>query len=114
MRRTLILCLFLLGVGLTALAEPAVVIREFGCGLLDGNGSGVGTTNSFAVITDSETGAVMLRCQADVTPSSTGKAVQFSYDNTGASCGVLVGITTKWKEVVSASGKATLHCHLPE
>jgi hypothetical protein len=107
-------CVFLMAVSFTAMADPAVVIRDFSCGLLDGNGGAVGTTNTFAVVTDSETGAVMLRCQADVTPSSSGKAVQWNYDNTGLLCGVLVGVTSKWREVVSAQGNATLHCHLPE
>ena len=89
--------------------NAAVRIDSFSCGLADGNGNFVVTDSSQAVVTQSGNGN--LRCQADVTPSSTGTAVHYSFDSTGFTCSTPAGDTAKWEETVSASGKATLSCH---
>jgi len=91
-----------------ALAAPAVHIDVSACGVLDGNGAGAVLTDDRALITSSGNG--MLKCQGDVTPSSTGHAVNYDFANTGASCGTPDGSTTDWHETVSASGNATLTC----
>lgn len=92
-----------------ALADGAVHISDFGCGMLDGNSSFVFTDSSRVVITPSGNGNLV--CKADVTPSSSGGAARFDFDSTGLLCGTINGFTDKWHETVSASGKATLTCH---
>jgi len=97
--------------GVAADAEPAVVISDFGCGLLDGNGAAVFTNDSHGVITNSNNDNTMVRCQADVTPSADGRAVRWNFENTGGMCLTQSGLTDQWTNVVSASGRATLTCH---
>jgi hypothetical protein len=97
---------------LGALAQPAsadraVVIRNFGCGLLDGNGGFAFTTDTHTVFTPRSTGK--LTCQARV-PNPSGRAVHFDFDSTGLECALFFAITTTWHETVSASGRATLTC----
>lgn len=88
--------------------DAAVRINNFGCVLLDGNGGFVVTTDSSVVITDSGNGN--LKCQANVTPSVSGRAVHYDFASTGLLCGTINGVTSQWHETVSASGKATLQC----
>jgi len=95
--------------GSAAANNAAVHIDGFSCGLADGNGNFVSADTSSAVITQSGNGN--MKCQADVTPSSGGTAVQFNYVNTGFLCSTPAGDTAKWEETVSAGGKATLSCH---
>ena len=83
--------------------DGAVVINDFGCGLLDGNGGFVFTDISHAVVTPSGNGG--LTCRAQVA-NSTGKAVIYS----DLACANFTGITTG-HETVSASGQATLTCN---
>jgi hypothetical protein len=82
----------------------AVIINEFVCGLYDADGNVVITDNSHAVVNPSGNG--MLRCEAEV-PNSTGRAVIFN----NLSCVTFAGFT-KGTEVISASGHATLMCHV--
>ena len=97
------------------LAEPAVVISNFDCTILDGNGSLVFVSDkTHSVATDSTTQTATLTCKNTdpVTPPPGGKAVHWNYENTGLPCNVPnVGTTTVWKETVSASGQAILVCH---
>jgi hypothetical protein len=108
---------FIAGAIPVAQADPALVINPAGgCGLLDGNGAGAFTTDTKIVATQSQNGNTTLKCQADVTPASSGKAAQFDFASTGAVCGEFDAIhgsqvTQDWKETVSASGQATLICH---
>jgi hypothetical protein len=94
-----------------ARAQPAsaraVVIRDTGCGMLDGDGGFVFTTNTLVVGTPS--GNDKLQCRAKV-PNSSGKAVHYDFESTGLICGTFFHITTTWHETVSASGRATLTC----
>jgi hypothetical protein len=51
-------------------------------------------------------------CKASDVSNPTGKAVHWSYDNTGGYCYVAGSWVSDWDETVSASGEATLRCHL--
>lgn len=94
-----------------AFAAPAIIITEFGCGLLDGNGDFAFTTDTKSVTTTGGDGTIMLKCQADVA-NDTGKAVNYDFEGTSLSCGTSLGGTDQWHQTVSASGKATLTCHI--
>lgn len=86
--------------------DPATVyIDEFSCGMFDGDGGFVITDNNHAVVTSNGNGE--FRCQAQV-PNSTGKAVQYN----DFPCGTPAGLTFDGREVVSASGRATLTCNV--
>ena len=89
--------------------NSAIVIRDTGCGMLDGNGAFVFTPEDQAVITHS--GNSKITCTAQVTPSSTAQgAVHWNFDNTGFLCGTTAAVTQHWQEVVTPSGQATLSC----
>src|SRR4051812_9888371 len=87
-----------------AVPDGAIVINDFGCGMIDGDGNFAFSDNSHAVVTSSGNG--MLRCQATV-PNSTGKAVVYK----DFLCGTFAGLADG-RETVSASGQATLTCHV--
>jgi|ERR1043165_9554420 hypothetical protein len=89
--------------------NPAVVVEESLCALLDGNGSIVSADSSQTVVAAS--GNSKMSCKANVDPSSTGTAVRWDFDNTGLSCETPTGLTTDWQETVSAAGQATITCH---
>ena len=89
-------------------AGGAIHIDDLTCGMLDGNGGFVVTTNSAQVITPS--GNDNFKCQADNVPNASGKAVKWNYANTGLICGTALGGTTDFQEIVSGSGQATLQC----
>ncbi|MDH3732957.1 MAG: hypothetical protein OEU54_05460 [Gemmatimonadota bacterium] len=86
----------------------AIVIRDMGCGLLDGDGAPVFVSSDHAVITPN--GKTKLTCQARGLSNSTGRAVHHDFASTGMLCGTDLGFTTQWHETVSASGNATLTC----
>ncbi len=100
-----------------ALADPAVVIRQESCVLLDGDGNVVATTDVAQIVTtQSANGNVDVQCDADVSPASSGKAARFDFASTGLLCvfdtPFGVETTDDWKETVSASGQAKIVCHL--
>ncbi len=95
-------------------AAAAVFIDMFACGMLDGNGAPVVTTESQAVATNNARGNAKVSCFADVTPSATGHAVHYDSDSTGILYQTPSGVTTRWQEVVSASGEAILQCRTPD
>lgn len=91
--------------------NSAVVIKDTGCSLLDGDGNPTFTTDSQIVSTNSNNSKIT--CKAKVTPSSTAKgAVHWNYANTGLLCNTTFGVTQDWEEVVTPSGQATLQCHI--
>ena len=66
---------------------------------------------SLIVITSSSN--TTLKCSGPVTPSAGGTAVRWNTVNTGGGlCGTALGLTADWHETVSASGMATLTCHV--
>lgn len=101
-------------------AAPALLVRDAGCVMLDGNGT-IGTAaDSQSQSVTTKNGVVVFTCQGNVAPSATGKAVKYDYWTTqGGSCGILTQgadgtplfwITDDWQERVSASGVAVLIC----
>src|SRR5215470_4749251 len=114
---TALLSGFLACASFSALADPAVVIKpDGGCALFDGNRAFAFTTNTQITATQSPNGNSTFKCQANVTPSSSGQAVQWNQGNTGALCGIDnpfgFQVTDDWHETVSASGQATLICQV--
>ena len=93
-----------------ARAASAVVIKDLGCGLLDGEGNFVFTDESHAVITPSGKGK--LTCSVKDIANPTGQAVHWNFSNTGLLCSTPAGVTEQWNETVSASGNAKLVCHV--
>jgi hypothetical protein len=100
--------------------NAALVIDDQGnCNLFDGDGTSVGATSDHAVINKS---GALLTCKVTGVANSSGKAVHYDPDNNpffvGLQCGILGGpvflLTDKWTETVSASGVATLRCHVDE
>ena len=89
---------------------PAVVINDFGCFLLDGDGHMAWTSSSHAVIANGENGNRVLKCSAKGLDNSTGKAAHFDLENTGYLCNAYGAITADWRNMVSKSGNSTLTC----
>jgi hypothetical protein len=102
-----------------AQAAPATVTRTDGCGLLDGNGVPQFATDAKMTTTQSANDNATFQCRADVTPADSGGAAHFDFDSTGFKCAIpnpesfTDHMTEHWEETVSASGEATLTCHLP-
>jgi len=115
MKKTLIaaICILVFGaflvVPMTLWADGAVIVRDFDCTLLDGDGNFVVANGIIEVHNDD--GVTMLKCKAKGLANSTGAAVVWSIDNTGLPCNTTAyGSTDVWSETVSASGNATLTC----
>ena len=99
-------------------ADGAIVIKGLTAGIFDGNGDfGIFTCNEVNTPSNNE----IMVCHANVTPSTSGKAVHF--DATDNPLYVLYQIpttcqfgdsatTTDWKETVSSSGQAVVVCKL--
>ena len=88
--------------------NPAVVIRGQACAMLDGDG-GLAAGDSITVTTSS--GVTTIMCKAKKVPNDQQQSLYFGYENTGYTCGTVLGETSDWKEHISASGNATLACH---
>ena len=106
---------FVVGVAITPtpapaanMPSPALVIRDSGCGMLNGDGVVVFTPSTHAVITSSGQGK--LTCRAKGLANSTGRAVVFTFSDIPLLCGTVSDVTIKWTNVVSASGNGTLTC----
>lgn len=93
-------------------AAANVFIDEIACGLLDGARNVVNTSDTHTVITNNPNGNTVFRCSANVGPTPTGQAVIWNSANTGEPCDTPGGSTNSWQEFVSASGEATLICHV--
>jgi hypothetical protein len=104
--------------GLTLLAASgaqaqAVVINDDGCTLFDGDGNFVLASSDHQVITNNSNGNCLVKCSVKKVANSTGRAVQFDFLSNSIPCNTPCGPTTHWHETVSATGNATLTCHLP-
>jgi len=87
--------------------NAAFITKDFVCGLLDGDGGFVITNDgNHSVVTSS--GHTTLICKVKGVANSTGKAVILR----GFGCFTFLGFTTDSKEIISASGKATLRCRI--
>ena len=113
----LFLALALGGFTLLAASEAqaqAVVISDQGCNLFDGDGNLVPASSDHQVNTTNVNGNCLFKCSVKKVANSTGRAVQYDFASTGVLCSMYsCGVTTHWHETVSASGNATLSCHLP-
>jgi hypothetical protein len=75
---------FIAGAVSVAHADPAMVINPAGlCGLADGNGVFLSTTDTKITATQSNNGNATASCKADVAPSTTGHAVKYDFSSTG-------------------------------
>jgi hypothetical protein len=98
-----------------ASANPCVGVGS--CVLFDGNGLLDLTSPVTTHIVTTPSGNINFWCKGDVTPPPNG-AAHFDFSSTGFSCFLGCPVTpgsqktTDWKEVVSASGEATLQCHI--
>jgi hypothetical protein len=99
--------------------RAAVVIRNSGCVLFNGDGELVLADRDISISTQSTRQNTTLICKVKNVATSTGRAVRYdSEDNPfgpGTACGILrldgFVLTTAWSETVSASGNATIRCH---
>lgn len=121
----------------TAQAGPAVhtvpdALSGMPCGLLDGNGV-VRTSPDFKITnTQNQHGNATFQCRGNVPPADSGGAVHWDATSAGrlpefgmSSVPCMVPVpdpafpgssstpTENWQEIVSASGEATMTCHLP-
>lgn len=98
-----------LGVSAAGGGNGAVVIRDQGCVLFDGSGAFVFADTSHAVITKRGQNLV---CRAKGLANPTRRTVRFTKASTGLDCFTSSGQTPRWHETLSASGNATLVCHV--
>jgi len=94
----------------------AAIYKNFGCWLADGGGNFVFTDTKTHSVQISNGNGVTI-CKASPVANTTGSAVHWNAANTGGgTCYVVsngVGVyTTDWDETVSATGEATLRCHV--
>ena len=93
------------------------------CGMLDEWGhpapnvdvEGNALTEGVNISANSANGNVTLICSQDMvrTDPKPRRSVIYNYDNTGEKlCGTLGGATADWHQIISASGKAKLTCHV--
>lgn len=102
----------LLAVGIVATTAsatgPIASDSEFACGVLDADGNGVVTYDSFSVWYAS--GKTYLRCEAWVT-NDTGSRITYNYDNTGFLCFISYsGFTANWTNTIGRNGSSQLTC----
>ena len=110
------LVLLVFGV-LAAYADRAIVqINEGGCGLFDGDGNLVFTTDVIKrkVRTQSANSNLIITCHVKDIPNSTGTAVHYRGPDDGP-CAITdplggVRLTDDWHETVSPNGEATITC----
>jgi hypothetical protein len=114
----LALGLVTLAVGVSgALADSngAVIMRDTGCIVYDGNGF-LTFVQDDQIVTNSQNGNET--CSGQVTPSSTGHAVVYNDKSNGLGrCQTPGGgtvVADHWSETVSASGQMTLRTHCSE
>jgi hypothetical protein len=90
-------------------ASGAVIINDDSCVFVLEDGVTTAITNSdHRVETPSGNGLTVCKAQ---TTNSTGKAIVLGPDNTPYDvCFTTAGLTTNWKQVISASGQVTLSC----
>lgn len=97
-----------------AYAEPAVLIKDDLCVVIDGNGNFVLSQDNMNIITLSQAGVIVAQCRAKDLANDTGEAVHYDFESTGLVCGVisLTGfeLTEDWESTVSSAGNVTLTC----
>jgi len=93
-------------------AEAAVITKDAGCVLFDGDGNLVAPPGKdVRVTTNSAAGTTKTSCMAKDVANDTGKTQKFNFDNTGIQC-LADGVSTEnWHAVVTRSGVSILTCH---
>jgi len=116
MKRIVFACAsFLMLFATLALAEPAVVVSDESCTLLDGDSDFIAATDTqFVFANNSKDGNYTFKCSAKEVDNSTGGPVKWDNENTGLLCfiPVLGQLTDDWFENVSTTGNATLTCRI--
>lgn len=110
-----LICASILMLGASvAFAEPALVITDFTCGMIDGNG---GITSGAGQITKSNNpgGNAVLKCRSSEVPNDTGTTVKWVPEDNplgGIPCSssTLAAITYDWKIVVDTDGNGVMTC----
>ena len=105
----------------SASPQSAIIIRNNGCVLLDGDGGIVEADRNIVISTQSTGRNATLICKVKSVANSAGQAATYDSENNPLGPGVVCAIlrpqqgvnvfTTDWKETVSASGNATIRCH---
>ena len=106
----------------SANTRSAVVIRNSGCVLLDGDGAIASADRDIDISTQSTNQNTTLICKVKKVANSTGRALHYDSENNpifpGLGCSVLrpdgFVFTTDWNETVSAAGNATLRCRFKQ
>ena len=99
-------------------ASRAVVNRETGCTVLDGDGNEVTGDKSLVVQTNNDNNCnVTFTCKASGVPNTTGGTVKWNFNNTDLPCDTTVEDTEIWQETLTYSsktrtGNASLICHV--
>ena len=92
--------------------EGAIITKDFGCVVLDGNGNGHFASADDAQVTievDTEAGTTTLVCVVKgVAPPPTNRAVV----QEGFACGTFAGLADASHSVVTRSGVSVLTCHI--
>ena len=104
--------ILMLGASL-AYAEPALVVTDFSCTILDGNGGFFTTNDTKVTKANNPGGNAVLKCRAKGVPNSTGETVKWNSENYyGSQCfsSVLGANTDEWKIVVDPDGNAVMTC----
>jgi hypothetical protein len=98
----------------TAMADPADIILGTSCGITDENGNFHITNDTKVVISNNANGTATLKCKVELDP-----AVALAGTKAWVEKGFLCGVNGEVSDgpnntkVISASGKATLTCHVP-
>jgi len=105
----------------SANTRAAVVIRNGGCVLLDGDGAIVSADRDITISTQSTNQNTTLICMVKKVANSTRRAVHYDSENNplfpGLECSTIrpdTLFTTDWNETVSAAGNATLRCRFKQ
>ena len=102
--------------------QAAVVIRNSGCSLIDGDGAVVLADRDITIATQSANQNTTLICTVKKVANSTGHVVHYDSQNNpvfpGIECSIIrpdvFVFTTDWRETVSAAGNATLRCRFKQ
>lgn len=106
-----VLLVFVAAIGVSAATAAGPVDRQEGflCGVLDGEGNTVATTDSVLIVYAS--GKVTLHCEASGVSNPSGELVTWNFGNYPAACGLnQYGSTTDWENTVSKLGRSKLNC----
>ena len=98
-----------------AFAEPAVVITDFNCGFMDGDGNSFSTTDTQITKASNPSGNAVLKCRATGVPNDTGTTVKYDAVSTGQPCfstklSLNPEYTWDWKLVIDTDGDAVMTC----